>query len=75
MMHLTLKRLEASGSLEVRWGGWWGHPCRDGGRVKRRCGMWNIWKVDVDVEWNMECKNNNLLIKIFKNELKQQEYM
>ena len=37
--------------------------------------MWNIWKVDVDVEWNMECKNNNLLIKIFKNELKQQEYM
>jgi hypothetical protein len=26
MMHLTLKRLEASGSLDVRWGeGWW-HP-------------------------------------------------
>jgi hypothetical protein len=26
MMHLTLKRLEAPGSLEVRWGGRWGHP-------------------------------------------------
>jgi hypothetical protein len=24
MMHLTLKRLEAPGSLEVRWGGVWG---------------------------------------------------
>jgi hypothetical protein len=22
-MHLTLKRLKAPGSLEVRWGGWW----------------------------------------------------
>jgi hypothetical protein len=22
MMHLTLKRLEAPGSLDVRWGGW-----------------------------------------------------
>ena len=30
MMHLTLKRLEAPGSLEVRWGGGWGHPCGDG---------------------------------------------
>jgi hypothetical protein len=26
MMHLTLKRLEAPGSLEVRWGGGLGHP-------------------------------------------------
>ena len=25
MMHLPLKRLEAPGSLEVRWGGRWGH--------------------------------------------------
>jgi hypothetical protein len=30
MTHLTLKKLEAPGSLEVRWGGEWGHPCRDG---------------------------------------------
>jgi hypothetical protein len=29
MMHLTLKRLEAPGSLEVRWGGGWEHPCGD----------------------------------------------
>jgi hypothetical protein len=29
MMHLTLKRLEATGNLEVRWGRGWGHPCGD----------------------------------------------
>jgi hypothetical protein len=29
MMHLTLKRLEAPGSLEVRWGEGVGHPCGD----------------------------------------------
>jgi hypothetical protein len=38
MMHLTLKRLEAPGSLEVRWGGERG--------VGRRYGMWNSWSVD-----------------------------
>jgi hypothetical protein len=26
-MHLTLKRLEAPGSLEIWLGGRWGHPC------------------------------------------------
>jgi hypothetical protein len=36
-MHLTLKRLEAPGSLEVRWGGRWvvgggDNPCGDGGQ-------------------------------------------
>jgi hypothetical protein len=46
MMHLTLKRLEAPGSLEVRWGGGWGHPRGDRGGVGRRCGMWNSRKVD-----------------------------
>jgi hypothetical protein len=30
MMHLTLKRLEALGSLEVKWGGGCGHPRGDG---------------------------------------------
>jgi hypothetical protein len=29
MMNLTLKRLEAPGSLEVRWGGGWVHPRGD----------------------------------------------
>jgi hypothetical protein len=34
MMHLTLKRLEAQGSLEVRWGGgieisWWRQGCEE----------------------------------------------
>jgi hypothetical protein len=31
MMHLTLKRLEAPRSIEVRWGEWWGHPHGDKG--------------------------------------------
>ena len=35
MMHLTLKRLEAPGSLEVRWSGRWRHPCGDRGGVGR----------------------------------------
>jgi hypothetical protein len=29
MMHLTLKRLEAQRSLEIRWGEEWGHPRGD----------------------------------------------
>jgi hypothetical protein len=29
MMHLILKRLEAPGSLEVKWGSWWGHQLGD----------------------------------------------
>ena len=30
MMHLTLKRLEALGSLEVKWVEGWRYPLRDG---------------------------------------------
>jgi hypothetical protein len=45
MMHLTLKILEAPGSLEVRWGGGWGHPHGDRW-VERRNGMWNSWRMD-----------------------------
>jgi hypothetical protein len=44
-MHLTLKRLEAPGSLEVWWGGWWRNPYRDRG-TGRRYGMWKSWRVD-----------------------------
>jgi hypothetical protein len=45
MMHLTLKRLETSGSLEVRWGVGWRHP--HGNRwVGRRYRMWNSRRVD-----------------------------
>jgi hypothetical protein len=40
IMHLTLKRLEAAGSLEVRWHGEWGHPRGDRGMGKKY-GMWN----------------------------------
>jgi hypothetical protein len=44
MMHQTVKRLEHPGSLEVMWGGEWGHP--HGDRVLgRRYGMWNSWRV------------------------------
>jgi hypothetical protein len=55
MMHLTLKRLEAIGSLEVRWGEGWGHPHRDRG-MGRRYGIWNSRRVDGGVGLNMECK-------------------
>jgi hypothetical protein len=47
MMHLTLKRLEAPGSLEVRWGREWGHPGGDRG-MGRKYGIWNSWRVDLE---------------------------
>jgi hypothetical protein len=43
MMHLTLKRLEAPGSLEVRWGGGGDTHVDIGGG--RRYGMWNSQRV------------------------------
>jgi hypothetical protein len=62
-MYLILKRLEASGSLEVRWGGWW-LPCAErvwwGGGVG--CGaLEDRW--GRGGEWNMECKSE-LKIKL-----------
>jgi hypothetical protein len=60
MMHLTLKRLEAPGSLEVRWGVVWGHPRGDEGWG---VGRWEeVWDVEQSEggwgcrEWNMEYK-------------------
>ena len=47
MMHLTLKRLEAPGSLEVRWGGVGWEEVWD---VEQTEGGWEGGK------WNMECK-------------------
>jgi hypothetical protein len=54
MIHLTLKKQEAPGSLEVRWGREWRHPRGDkeagsGGshmETRRRYGMWNSQRVD-----------------------------
>jgi hypothetical protein len=43
MMHLTLKRLEVSGSLDIRRVGRWGHPRGD--RVGKRYGMWSSRRV------------------------------
>jgi hypothetical protein len=40
MMYLTLKRLEAPGSLEVRWDGGWRHPRGD------RVGGEEVWDVE-----------------------------
>jgi hypothetical protein len=40
MMHLTLKRLEFTESLEVRWGGGGGIHMETGWS-RRRCGMWS----------------------------------
>jgi hypothetical protein len=39
MMHLTLTKLETPGSLEIRWGGRWGHPRGD------REGEEEVWDV------------------------------
>jgi hypothetical protein len=41
MMHLTLKRLVAPGSLEVRWDGGWRHP-----RGDRGGGGEEVWDVE-----------------------------
>jgi hypothetical protein len=64
MMHLTFKRLEAPGTLEVRWGEGWGHPHGDRG-VGKRYGIWNRQRVDegVDKIWSMKKLINK---KIFK---------
>jgi hypothetical protein len=56
MMHLTLKRLEAPGSFEVRWVGVGASTWRQGGGeevldVEQTEGGWG------GGEWNMECKN------------------
>jgi hypothetical protein len=40
MTYLILKRLEAPGSLRVRWGGGWEHSC--GGEVGRE----EVWDVE-----------------------------
>jgi hypothetical protein len=76
MKHLTLKRLEAPGSLEVRWGGvGWGlgHPHGNGvgWRGGVGCGAVGGW-MGRGREWNMECKKNELQIKLNKkNKLKK----
>jgi hypothetical protein len=54
MMYLTLKKLEAPGSREVRWDGGW-----EQGGVGRRCGMWSSQRVDGGVEngiWSVKNK-------------------
>ena len=56
-MHLTLKRLEAPGNLEVWWGGGMGASTWRQDQVGMRCGMWNRQRVDSGGrEWNMKCK-------------------
>jgi hypothetical protein len=56
MMHLTLMKLEAPGSLEVRWDESWANPRGDG------VGWVEVWDVEqLESIWgselNMECKN------------------
>jgi hypothetical protein len=63
MMHLTLKRLEAPGSLEVRWGGGWRYPDGDGVDGEE---VWDVEQLESgwgSREWNMECKKYKLKIK------------
>jgi hypothetical protein len=59
MMHLTLKRLEAPGSLEVMWGGGWDIHMEMGwgGEV-----VWDVEQLEGGMwggEWNIECKNKS----------------
>jgi hypothetical protein len=69
MVHLTLKRLEAPGSLEVRWGGGWGHLCGDGvwwgggvgfgavGRWEGRVGN-GTWSIKNELQVKLNFKKN-----------------
>jgi hypothetical protein len=75
MMHLTLKRLEAPGSLVVRWGGSWGHP-RGDRWVGRRNGMWNrrCWRLDGGNKlWSAKNKIINESKTKIKNRKKNQK--
>jgi hypothetical protein len=56
MMHLTLKRLEAPGSLEVRWGGGQGHLHGDSG-VWREYGIGTFREWRGDEAWNVKRKH------------------
>jgi hypothetical protein len=65
MKHLTLKRLGAPGSLEVRWsGGWgWGHPHGDrewGGGIRYgTIGGWIRGGIKYGVSNKLKNKINN----------------
>jgi hypothetical protein len=64
MIHLTLKRLEALGSLEVRWGGEWEPLCANGvWWWGVGCGMVEGWDW-MGGEWNREYK------KLITNKIK-----
>ena len=62
---IILKRLEAPGSLEVRWVGGWGHSCGDTVCWGRGvgCGTVGRWEGRCR-EWNMEYK------KLITNKIK-----
>jgi hypothetical protein len=73
MMHLILKRLEAPGSLEVRWGGGWGHPRGDKGWEEGMgCGSSGGWMWGKKI-WSIKnkliifLKKLNILNKILAN--------
>jgi hypothetical protein len=60
MMHLTLKRLEAPRSSEVRWGERWGASMwREGGGKE----MWDVEKSGGEWGWRMEYGVHDLEIK------------
>jgi hypothetical protein len=53
MMHITFKRLEALGSLEVKWDEGSEHPCGD---RRRKYGMWNSERKNGWGNKKMKCK-------------------
>jgi hypothetical protein len=62
MLHLTLQRLEAPGSLEVRWSAGWGggrKPRGDRGGKGRRYGIWSsqrVYKAAGNGIWSVKSK-------------------
>jgi hypothetical protein len=70
IIHLALKRLEAPGSLEIRWSSDWGHAHGDGVGWGRGVGcgavkgwMWRagngIWSAENQIKNKIKLKNTN----------------
>jgi hypothetical protein len=70
MMYLTLKRLEAPGSLEVRRRGVYGHPCGNwvGRGVGVGCGAVGGWMGSGNRIWSVKNKLKCKKIKVILRE-------
>jgi hypothetical protein len=64
MMHLTLKRLEAPGSLQFRLGGGggWGHPVETGDGDE----VWNVEQLESELGRGIKSGVQNKIINLKK---------